>query len=104
MAHVTYRPMSVEEAKAAVLTPPPSVPGRVLPGSGALLMAAAAGAAGFLLSNPRRARRLVGTLRTLIRSAMVKRALVALAASALGAKASHENHSGACPAPEGVPQ
>jgi hypothetical protein len=74
MDHGAYGKMSVEEAKRFLLTPPPSPPERPL-GTNALLLAAGAAAAGFLLSNPGRVRRLGRHSSKLLRSPMAKRAL-----------------------------
>jgi hypothetical protein len=85
MAYGTYRKMSLEEAKRAVLTPPPSSGGPAMPVN-PFLLAVGAAAAGVLLSNPAWVRRLGRQASRVLRSPMVKRALVTFAASALGAK------------------
>ena len=78
--------MSVEEAKRLLLTPPPEPP--AVPRAGrAILLAAGAAAVGYLLSNPSRVRRLGGQSRKLLRSPLVKRALVVFASSLAANKA-----------------
>lgn len=78
--------MSVEDAKLFLLTPPPSPPSRGR-GTNALLLAAGAVGAGLLLSNPRRVRRLGGHSKRVLRSPMVKRALMMFLSSLAANKA-----------------
>jgi hypothetical protein len=86
MDHGTYGKMSVEDAKRFLMTPPPSAPPRG-PGTNALLLAAGAAAAGYLLSNPGRVRRLGRHSTKLLRSPMAKRALTMFLSSLAAQKA-----------------
>lgn len=78
--------MGVEEAKRFLLTPPPGPPATPRAGR-AILLAAVAAAAGYVLCNPSRVRRLGGQSRKVLRSPMVKRALVMFVSSLAANKA-----------------